>query len=1269
MTRPTGWTVTSLLTAAAVTLLVALASTFPELYQLWALVGIFTVTFGLTLLRNPSYRYVRLAWWLAGAWGATAATPQFKAWFRAGEALDGGVDVGNTVGVWFHAAFVLAFLICVVLDFLSDKENSYLRDLFKGSSFRIGGQKQNVTAGATAIQVETRDNSPVSVAVHHADLNRELDFIKDMLDKGNVEAAEHYLLRLNRDHGLQLNPQQRFRLHAYLGRAYDELDEHPKAALHYSKAKDERGGDSEGQAYGAMAEFAAGRPEEARRAALAVLETDPKSVIAAAVWIRTAGEKVTAAELEGATDLTIRGEPDVLAALGFRSLAQHDAVGAERFCRLALARQPDHPFLKYCVATAVVIGEVQRAAKERRTVAPTAHARLIEAEQFLSDAIKSMRSKQTVQQARSLRGMARELMGQVTESEADHIAAVESERAEPHAATRYAGFLMRRKRSADALPVLRLLVREDMDLEPAIMFAVATIDTKSVQDRPLARQALEFCRQRIVEAGLDAQDDALCCLASLTSDEAGAGEAIRSIDSFPPEVSGPAMRHAVCAEIHLKAGDQVSADQRATEAVAHLTATSPARHRGEVAQVLGRLRRFAEVVAVVRPIATPEELEFVGRGALVAARECGDHDFILDYGRRLREAGVWDAHVFELEVETLREYHEPDRAAEVTRGFIERSADESAKRFARLRLSFIGLEFDRPDLIENDETKLPDPLALSPEHCRILSAVLLRGPSPVRGLEVAYDLVRRHYSSHHAHFALCAAVGIGRGSPATIPEPDVVGPGTAVCTRLDGEDKARWVVLEDSANPDPARNELPPDHPLLKDLLGKRAGERFTDTRNRFQPKTGMILEVRSKYLYRVWDSIERWDELCPGVFFIHRFNLQKGEAGELDLSPIVRTMEESDRSEDGLKRFYQENPVSTQTFGLVSHKSTIDAVRYLASQPDLPIRCCNGALDELSAGRKAANAGKLVLDGTALATLFLSGLFRKITALPVKLLACQSALIEYQHLAEEERHGSDQRLGRDGDQVVRMVLPTGERDRFVGSIEEFTVWVTTNCDLRGGVALSSLPCDTRERLVQLFGKPGAEAVALARAERAPLWTDDLITFVVASHQCPVERTWTQLVGERLREANAITEDGLVELLLFLIASGYEHTQCMPAVVVRSARLAKWNPDRYPFNRILAWMGNERIDFEGRAAVAVRSIRMVGRDAVLVQQQDAVIEAIARALLSRPEGRAFVATLALQVNRLFPFEPYKADRCRSILNQVLSSATAAPLIYTPDEHR
>jgi len=172
---------------------------------------------------------------------------------------------------------------------------------------------------------------------------------------------------------------------------------------------------------------------------------------------------------------------------------------------------------------------------------------------------------------------------------------------------------------------------------------------------------------------------------------------------------------------------------------------------------------------------------------------------------------------------------------------------------------------------------------------------------------------------------------------------------------------------------------------------------------------------------------------------------------------------------------------------------------------------------------------------------------------LPFKLIVCRSALVEYQRLAEEERaHGSDETLGRVGDEVVRVPRSAGSRERFINDLKEFAAWLTSLAEIRSGIALAALPADKRERLTSFFGQAGAETIALAAAEGIPIWTDDLGVAVIAAGDHGTRRTWTQLVAQRLQAAKVLSEDALADLLMRLITAGYTHTQCSAQALFRA---------------------------------------------------------------------------------------------------------------------
>lgn len=294
---------------------------------------------------------------------------------------------------------------------------------------------------------------------------------------------------------------------------------------------------------------------------------------------------------------------------------------------------------------------------------------------------------------------------------------------------------------------------------------------------------------------------------------------------------------------------------------------------------------------------------------------------------------------------------------------------------------------------------------MSPQIASAVVAVLLHTREPWRGITYAYELVRSHYSDPDSHIALIRAVGFGGRSPAGIEEPAVTAIGTAVAFRLDGDEVDQWHLLEDSPNPDPSRDEFSPEHPTSKELLGKRPGEEFVCLRNSYQERSGTIREVRSKYRYRVYHSMNRWGILFPGNDFLTQFQLPTDEEDRPDFASIVGILRNQNLREEEIRIWYRDHIVSTSVLAVVSGQDTIRTLQFLIATPGMPVRCCRGTATEFDTGRLvAAGSGPFVADPTALATLFWTGLYRCLASLPFELIISTSSLLEYQRLAEMER-------------------------------------------------------------------------------------------------------------------------------------------------------------------------------------------------------------------------------------------------------------------------
>lgn len=378
---------------------------------------------------------------------------------------------------------------------------------------------------------------------------------------------------------------------------------------------------------------------------------------------------------------------------------------------------------------------------------------------------------------------------------------------------------------------------------------------------------------------------------------------------------------------------------------------------------------------------------------------------------------------------------------------------------------------------------------------------------------------------------------------------------------------------------------------------------------------------------------------------FVFGFRLSKDETGKPDFGPVLRSLEELERTEAAMRDWYRDNPVSVLMLAQATRRSAVRILAFLAANRDLPIRCCVGTAGEFEGGRRiATTSSALVADPVALATLFYTGLYKQIKSLPFKLVVCRSALQEIQHFAEEERTDkSDETLVRHKGEVVRIARSPESRERLVADLTDFVTWITANAEIRSGIPLTTLPFEKRQLLLRLFGQPAAESAAVAAAEHLGLWTDDVALAGYAGHELQLARTWTQLVAERVRDSSGLSSEHFVELLLNLIACGYFHTQCMPEVLLRAAQQASWDASRSPFLEVLDWVSNDLINIDGVAPVAIGSLQLFWRNTLLVHQREESTLALCRALLSRRDGRQVVLVMARDIERIFPLEPLNSS--------------------------
>lgn len=517
-------------------------------------------------------------------------------------------------------------------------------------------------------------------------------------------------------------------------------------------------------------------------------------------------------------------------------------------------------------------------------------------------------------------------------------------------------------------------------------------------------------------------------------------------------------------------------------------------------------------------------------------------------------------------------------------------------------------------------------------------------------MNYAYELVRHHYNDATARQAYVGTIGVGDDRNDLFPDPATVAPACAVKYKADDSGEEKWVIVEDGIDPQSERQEIGADHLWAKEMAGKAVGEQFHLRRDPIQSRTATIQGICSKYIYRKFEILDSWEDRFPEQFFIRKYTFPTKEDGSPDISLILKALDLKEQQKEEMHALYRDNPISATTFARFADAGLLESLSHLASEGTLPIRCCKGTTEELEQAEKAfANTGLLVLDPSALATLFFSGQYEHLQLLPGKCVVCESSLEEYLELQKKfANHAHGFAVKFKGKYLFREDDPQ-ERQRQERRLAKFLGKIRSLVTMKSGESLAGVSPERREEMIGLFGQPTAESIAEAASTGAVLWTDDIAVAEVARERARVEkRVWTQLVFRSTAD-----RDKYADLTLFLLQWRYFFTRVEPDVVLTACRIASWSPEAPPLKQVIEWLGALELKDFGAMQVCARALPLVWKHGPEICQQESVTRALVRAILGRKDGRRTVNFIANDLTQIFAGDTANSDRCRLAISEVL----------------
>jgi tetratricopeptide (TPR) repeat protein len=1268
------WCVVSLISAAATAAVVAITFLLPSNYAL-GLLAVAVATFLMVLLHNPSLRYWRLTVTVVTAWLAAHMFPTLLARLRWRNDLLAEVWLNQDVGWGFDTAVALIVLTLLLLDFRLREGGSGTRQFL--SLFRIGSTRQASRGGAAQqnnVGDVTGNNNTITFAQHNGlgadevgrllqarpfDGNAEIDLAVGQTTGGKPDTAIHLLTAMRKRDWHRLDERQRYRLVANLGHAYERKGEYTEAGKCYLECKGYQPDDTDARAHEACGYYALGEPKRAYDLAVAVLKDHPLCALATVARLRSAPADAPFAELEESVPLSLRDEPDVAFALSLRAMGAGELEAAERLARLALRKGADVPQFKDWLGGAIIQREGHADIRGHR---PPDRGRVEEAVRLLSEALNGTQAKKECARIRYTRAEGYGLLGRMEEAETDFRATLEDDAANPDVARRFAILLDERGRRDAAIDLLRATLAPDVTASNRVVLASLLAERDKGNDRA---EAVDVLRAGIAQAASE-EIHYRAALVSTAVRMLGLlgrhGEATQLLDELPAGYLTEPVGHVARAEAHRRAGRSAEALEEGRLALQTLGEKPPMEEQLRVAESLTALGEHQAAFGVWRTVVHPEVSLDLIRPALESARQAGEDQFILTFCEQLRAAGRFDPYCLELEVFKREEYCSYDVAIGVMQEYLRHPSNDDLARVFRVRLSLLGRRLGRSELIEPDPAKLPPVETVQPLLGGAVASILSMGPNPLEGVRYAYELVRRHFHLPEVFEAYLAIVGIG-DDEVDLPEPTVVGPGCAFRYRAEDNKEEKWVIVENSPGPSLDRQEVGPDHYLARQAHGLAVGGTFHLRKDGIQDRLATVTGLLSKYAYRKLYVMENLEDRFPGRSSIRRYTMPTKEDGTPDLTSIFRALDQAEEQNRRLNELYRDNPLSLTTYAQFSRLGLLHSLTKLAGDSSLVIRCCAGTAEERQEAESTLQtASALVIEPSALATLFLIGHYEKLAQVPVPCIVVESSLDEYRELHQRllsPSQGFDGKLN--GKFLYRHDDPAA-RGREQQRVATFLERIRLLAVIVTGEALAAVPPDQRKTLIDLHGRPTAEAIATSLTPGRVLWTDDFVVGLMTTERMQGRRAWTQLVAQWLAFNGHLGFPDVVELTLWLVNCHYHFTQVDPATVIAACKEADWDPKAAPLAAVIAWFGSPDLRWEGLLQVSAHSLRFIWDEAILAHRRDGVARALVRAILTRKDGRQLASALRDGLDALFGLNAVAIEEFRDMITQELAGRTASGLI-------
>lgn len=494
--------------------------------------------------------------------------------------------------------------------------------------------------------------------------------------------------------------------------------------------------------------------------------------------------------------------------------------------------------------------------------------------------------------------------------------------------------------------------------------------------------------------------------------------------------------------------------------------------------------------------------------------------------------------------------------------------------------------------------------------------------------------------------------------------------GCAVNVRLDHGGQ-RLIIIESASDVDRSIDEYPPEDPWAQAVLGKKVDDRVAVAMGELQSESGVITGITRAWMYRANSCASEMKRVFPASDFVQAFHVPADLASRsIDeirqaMAPMERMVERNGKNRQAAMKHLSRVGPSPYLIARAISRSVLEVPASLPMPFEGGIFNTAGNGSDLPHAVERAAKPSIVLEASVVGTLCGADRLDLLESMIPRLHVPEALINTLRvHLANEQwmPQGNEYLTWTEEGMRAFSVDPS-VHTKWIERLRRALAILIGGQVVPAGRAWLNLPSGERQWLESHFEAPGAHAVAYAKQNSIPLWTDDGWLSGLGKSQLGITSCWTTPVAIAQADSGQFSEASLYDLMAKLALWGYMPTTLRPQAVIQAFETSGWNLLNEPAKSLLDAFSSSKWDDKAASDMLSRVLCGIAGMNLLEEIQDRCAFAIFAACDRRSSGRPFTSAVAERAARACGMNVCAAISIRRQFGAW--SATQPPTIIVP----